>query len=147
MGPAKCRVRVAESTDSQRIIQLLSQLGYDSTPAQVEARLRRRQELGGRHEIWVAELDGTVCGVMAASLETRLGSDEQKVHVTELVVDRAVRGKGIGKNLINAAAMWGTKQNADLLFVLSNQQRTDAHEFYRALNFEETHRTFKLPLV
>jgi GNAT superfamily N-acetyltransferase len=34
------------------------------------------------------------------------------------------------------------KAGCDLLFLRTNQRRTDSHAFYRAEGFEETHRTF-----
>ncbi len=59
------------------------------------------------------------------------------VEVGGLVVDEAYRGKGVGKALVNRIKDWCMEQRVYTLRLRTQVKRLDAHQFYRALRFEE----------
>ncbi len=63
--------RPASAEDSDRVAELLEQLGYPATP---EATRHRLQGLAASHndEVWVAERDGTVVGLVAIHVSASL---------------------------------------------------------------------------
>ena len=55
-----------------------------------------------------------------------------------LVVDEGLRGRGIGRLLVSAAASWAEQRGLTTLRVRSRVERAGAHRFYRRLGFGAT---------
>ncbi len=56
--------------------------------------------------------------------------------IEELVVDEKARGRGVGRALIQAALDWARSQGCSEVEVSTEQDNTDAQNFYRRLGFE-----------
>jgi len=137
--------RPASSEDADRVAELLEQLGYPTSP---EAARRRLELLVASHndEVWVAERDGTVVGLVAIHVSASLERDGEVAKVSAIVVDEAVRRDGIGQQLMALAEREARRRGCVLLFLTTAERRQDAHAFYRGLGFEETGRRFAKPL-
>ncbi len=133
--------RPASAEDAQRVAELLEQLGY---PASLEAAARRLQALAAsRHDdVWVAERDGKVIGLVAIHVSGSLEHDGDVAKVSALVVDTAARRQGVGEQLMALAEREARLRGCVLLFLTTAERRQDAHAFYRGLGFEETGRRF-----
>ena len=133
--------RPASSEDADRVAELLEQLGYPTSP---EAARRRLELLVASHndEVWVAERDGTVVGLVAIHVSASLERDGEVAKVSAIVVDEAVRRDGIGQQLMALAEREARRRGCVLLFLTTAERRQDAHAFYRGLGFEETGRRF-----
>lgn len=59
------------------------------------------------------------------------------IEIGGLVVDEELRGKGIGKKLVQKIREWGLEKGFETLRVRSNIKRKDAHKFYLNLGFTE----------
>ncbi len=59
-------------------------------------------------------------------------------RITSLIVDSAVRGRGLGRALVEAAEDALLQAGCGLLEVTSHARRTEAHEFWRHLAYEQT---------
>ena len=68
-----------------------------------------------------------------------LASGEQ-AELVGLVVDEALRGRGIGAALVTAAEAWARERGLARLRVRSNVTREATHSFYRRLGYEEVKR-------
>ena len=117
------------------------QLGYPTSP---EAARRRLELLVASHndEVWVAERDGTVVGLVAIHVSASLERDGEVAKVSAIVVDEAARRDGIGQQLMALAEREARRRGCVLLFLTTAERRQDAHAFYRGLGFEETGRRF-----
>jgi N-acetylglutamate synthase-like GNAT family acetyltransferase len=137
--------RPASSEDADRVAELLEQLGYPTSP---EAARRRLELLVASHndEVWVAERDGTVVGLVAIHVSASLERDGEVAKVSAIVVDEAARRDGIGQQLMALAEREARRRGCVLLFLTTAERRQDAHAFYRGLGFEETGRRFAKPL-
>jgi len=97
--------------------------------------------------ILVAELDGAVVGMVQLiffrHLQHRGGlcAELESLHVAS-----ALRGKGIGRELLTRATTIAAERGAYRLQLTSNLQRTDAHRFYVREGFLGSHLGFKRPL-
>ena len=133
--------RPASAVDSDRVAELLEQLGYPATP---EATRHRLQGLAASRndEVWVAERDGTVVGLVAIHVSASLERDGEVAKVNAIVVDEAARRQGVGKELMAIAERETRRRGCVLLFLTTAERRQDAHTFYRGLGFEETGRRF-----
>jgi GNAT superfamily N-acetyltransferase len=91
----------------------------------------------------VADRNGHVLGVVTVHVTPVLHRPTPVGRVTALVVTEKARGQGIGRMLVEAAERLLAERGCHLVEVTSNQQLTDAHEFYRRLGYEATSLRFK----
>ncbi len=97
--------------------------------------------------LFVAEQDGVVVGTYQLSLlpglaaRGRLRGKVESVHVAP-----ECRGQGIGSVMMRHAIATAKAKGVGLLELTSDKARTDAHRFYVALGFAQSHEGFKLAL-
>lgn len=139
-------LRKAALDDSADLARLSGQLGYQTSPAQMEARLRILLP-NPDHHILVAVAGEKIAGWLHACLSATVESDPW-VEIAGLVVDEAQRGQGIGKKLVQEALAWASTKDLQKVRVRSNVKRGDAHRFYTGMGFRETkeQKVFDLPL-
>ena len=58
--------------------------------------------------------------------------------IENVVTDEKWRGKGVGTKLLQEAIAMAKAQNCYKVFLESGIARTDAHEFYKSLGFDDT---------
>jgi N-acetylglutamate synthase-like GNAT family acetyltransferase len=134
-------LRPARAEDAARIAELLGQLGYPASP---EAAARRLHVLAdsAADEVWVAERDGTVVGLVAIHISAALEYDGDVAKVGAIVVDEEARRQGVGEQLMAVAEGEARRRGCVLLFLTTAERREDAHAFYRSIGFDETGRRF-----
>lgn len=124
----------ARIDDAAEIARLAGELGY---PADVDAMHARLRELlpMPRHRIVVAQGErDELLGWIAVERRLTLESGE-RVEIVGLVVDAAVRGSGVGRELVADAEQWALAQGFDAIGVRSNVLREGSHPFYESLGF------------
>jgi GNAT superfamily N-acetyltransferase len=141
MEPA---IRPAAPGDAQQIARLLTELGYPQTAADQRPRLER----------WAADPHGRVlvapggagdlAGVVALSVVPYLEREGAIGRIVALVVDARVRGRGVGRALIDAAQREAELLGCVTLEVNTQRHRDEARAFYRRLGFaEQTERSVR----
>jgi GNAT superfamily N-acetyltransferase len=116
---------------------LLIELGYpDNTVGEVHRRLVRWSQ-APQGAAFVAEIDGTVVGVIAVAAIPYLERAGSWGRIVALVVDGSVRGAGIGRALVAAAEAAALRMGCVSMEVSSARRRMDAHAFYRALGYQD----------
>jgi GNAT superfamily N-acetyltransferase len=133
--------RPASAEDADRVAELLEQLGYPTSPETADRRLQALTA-SPHDEVWVAEQEGTVVGLVSIHVSGALERDGEVAKVNAIVVDEAARRQGIGKQLMALAEREARRRGCVLLFLTTAERRQDAHAFYRGLGFEETGRRF-----
>ena len=129
-------IRPAEASDCGPLAALIGQLGYQATAEQVAQR-GALMAAEGRH-VLVAELDGAVAGCLTTSVMRVLHRPAPVGRISMMVVDEALRGRGIGAALVRAAEEALAAQGCYMVEVTSNVRRADAHRFYERLGYERT---------
>jgi predicted N-acetyltransferase YhbS len=129
-------IRRAVAADCGALEDLISQLGYAAGEADIAARLAQMERDG--RLVLVAELDGRVVGCLSTSVMQVLHRPAPVGRISMMVVDAAMRGRGIGARLVNAAEEALVASGCRLVEVTSNLARTDAHRFYERLGYERT---------
>jgi GNAT superfamily N-acetyltransferase len=139
-------IRPARGADRADLARLATQLGYPMSEEEAGARLSR---IAGHpdHALLVAEQDGRVAGWLQVS-RVRVFESEDGVEIGGLVVDEALRGRGIGARLLAEAERWARERGCVRMRVRSNVVRERAHAFYRSAGFSEvkTQRVFEKAL-
>jgi GNAT superfamily N-acetyltransferase len=69
-----------------------------------------------------------------------------RLLVEAVRVSRELRGRGIGRLLMEHAHERGRARGCVLAQLTSDKQRPEAHRFYRSLGYDQSHEGFKLPL-
>jgi len=116
-----------------RCRSLLTQLGYDTTEAEL---YRRFDEVSSapEHSLLVAETAGRVIGLMHVFARPALENPREAV-VQAIVVDEGFRRSGAGRHLMAAAEHWGSERGCRSVVLSSNIARAPAHAFYAALSY------------
>lgn len=133
--PPPLSVRPARPADAQSIAALISGLGFESSPADVEKRLAGLKK--GRETPLVAEQNGVI-GVLAWHVTPVLHRPKPVGRITMMVVADGERRRGVGRALVEAASAEMRSKGCGLTEVTSNVDLSGAHGFYRRLGFERT---------
>jgi predicted N-acetyltransferase YhbS len=104
-------VRSIQPSDLQVVKDLLQQLGYRVSFAELASRIDR-VNANSTHFVAVAEESGNVLGLIHAYDRPAI-EKAYDVVVQSLVVDRAARNTGVGKGLMMAAETWARTGGAE----------------------------------
>ena len=88
--------------------------------------------------VLAAELDGAVVGCLSTSVMRVLHRPAPVGRISMMVVDEALRSRGIGAQLVHAAEAALAAQGCYMVEVTSHVRRTEAHRFYERLGYEHT---------
>jgi GNAT superfamily N-acetyltransferase len=140
-------IREATVADAPRLAELAGQLGYPSTAAQIEKRLRAI-EAEGQHAVFVAEHSGGEVGGVLDVLVWNSVESESHAEIAALVVDEDSRHRGVGRRLVERAEEWTRAQGYDVVTLHSNVIRAHAHAFYERLGYGQmkTQKVFRKQL-
>lgn len=145
------RLRPARREDLARIVELIADdaISAARTGAFDDAHVAGFEavEADPNNELVVAELDGEVVGTMQLTFVPGISRHGATRLLVEAVrVDARLRGGGIGRQMMLWAHERGRARGCVLAQLTSDKRRTDAHRFYLALGYEQSHEGFKLPL-
>jgi len=88
-------IKKAQITDLNAMANLLLQLGYSATEAQLQQYLDDPKR---SDEIYLAESEGAVVGFDSLIFFDYFSSQQHICRITALVVTEASRGLGVGRN-------------------------------------------------
>lgn len=129
------KLRYASEKDIHGIVKLINELGYQANDKLIKNRLEKIRQRNGR--VIVAEDENeNIIGCVHAFIDLRLAEGEIG-EIVSLVVNKNVRGQGIGKKLLNNTKNWILETGCENIRIRANVKREDAHEFYKAHGFEE----------
>jgi GNAT superfamily N-acetyltransferase len=126
------KIRKATTNDAAAIAQLSGQLGYPVEADIMRERLERFLQLE-EHAVFVAETSEVVGWIHGAEYE--LLEVGRHAEIWGLVVADGQRGKGVGRQLIDAVEEWARDRGLDEISVRSNVIRPESHPFYERLGF------------
>jgi GNAT superfamily N-acetyltransferase len=130
-------VRGVQLDDAAEVAALLVELGY---PGNREADVRRRLEVwatGASGAVLVAERDGRVVGTVAVTAIPYLEREGRWGRIVALVIAEELRGRGIGRRLVEAAEEVAADLGCVAMEVTSARARTGSHPFYRSLGYAD----------
>lgn len=135
------RIRPMVPADAGQVAELVTQLGYPSSPSQLARRFAVVAERPD-HAVFVAVApDGAVLGVIHARVADLLELDPS-VAIESLVVDEGARGRGIGGSLVAEAEQWASARGIGAVWVRSNVTRVAAHRFYERRGYTRATTSF-----
>ena len=135
-------IRELNEGDLESLINLYEQLdGKNSGFAVDDARAIWKKEIEGNAGIkyFGAVENGKVVSTCFCAIIpnlTRLGG--AICFVENVVTDKDFRKQGLGKKVMNKAIEFAREKNCYKVILESGAWRTEAHEFYRNLGFDDT---------
>jgi N-acetylglutamate synthase-like GNAT family acetyltransferase len=134
-------VRPARDDDAAAVAELLGHLGYPAPASEIPRRLTRLRARGDA-ETLVAVAEGRVVGLATVHARDVLHHAHPVVQLTALVVPPDMRGRGVGRALVDVVERWAAARGAERLVVTTALHRADAPAFYERLGFEHTGRRY-----
>lgn len=127
-------IRPMAEGDLEAVAGLCGQLGYPSTPAEVERRLGQIEPSNDDGLFVAQDARGRVVGWVHVHGRALLVSDPY-AEIGGLVVDGEARGQGVGRALMARAEAWAAEHGYGEVRVRSNTVREGAHRFYQQLGY------------
>jgi len=127
-------VRPMTARDAAQVAALSGQLGYPSTPREIERRLGGVSRSADTAVLVAESPDGKVVGWAHVLGRDFLESDPY-AELAGLVVDAAARRQGIGRALVSAAEAWAFDRGYAAMRVRSNVTRAEARPFYERMGY------------
>ncbi|MFH0751109.1 MAG: GNAT family N-acetyltransferase [Chloroflexota bacterium] len=132
--------RDAEPADADWIAGLLSDEGYPAGASDIVRRLERFAEMGSL--VRVAEHDDERLGFIAVHLIPRFEHDDHLARVIAMVVDPAIRSRGIGRALLAEVDRVAADTGCAFVEVTAGHHRADAHRLFEAAGFDASLTTY-----
>jgi len=143
-------VRAARPEDAEALAGLFARLGYATTGAVIAAQFSIYQPGSSFHALAAEHhpSDGAprLVGAATVSIQQRLYAARPVAQLTALVTDGEARQLGVGRTLVKAVVELAKGARCERLFVRSDRRRSESHDFYRMLGFDEVNLTFDLTL-
>jgi PhnO protein len=138
------RIREAVDADAVAMAALINDLGYAVTASEISQRLALLGSAG--EPALLAQQDDEIIGCVTWHVTPVLHRPGPVGRITLLVVAAPFRGKGIGRELVEAVEARLKERGCVLAEVTSNVKRLEAHRFYEGLGFERTSYRFGKPI-
>lgn len=132
-------IEPAHATDAPAVVLLIgrvfSEYGFSWNPSsEVPDLLDFDAHYGGTAgAFWVARLDGRVVGSVGVE---RLADGRAELH--RLYLDAALRGRGVGRDLVETVLGWCRDAGIRRLILWSDTRFDRAHRLYEGMGFRQT---------
>jgi N-acetylglutamate synthase-like GNAT family acetyltransferase len=126
-------MRKAEKKDIPQLIELMRQLGYQTTQEALEKNLACYGEA-----VLVKEKEGKVIACLAFHILPQFHSRESHMRIVSLIVDEKHRGQGIGSEMLQKVEEMATAKGCTAIELTSASHRipSGAHAFYHDLGYK-----------
>ena len=131
-------IRAAALADAPVLCELLDQLGYPATVAEIPARLSALSNFPRAAAFVAINGYGEVVGLATTHIFPSIHDNDPVAWLTTLVVLEDARGAGIGSALVRHVEQWAVENGARRLSVSSGIHRKATHDFYVKRDYENT---------
>ena len=135
-------IRPALPSDAVALSDLLGALGYPAPAAEIPDRLARLNATGWATAL-VAEDEGALVGLATGHVLPVLHHTGLIARLTTLVVAESARGRGVGRQIVEAIETWGRERGCQRIAVTTALHRDGAHAFYERIGYKHTGRRYQ----
>ena len=135
-------IRKASAQDALLVHKLICELENYTLDKDVFNENFRQNLNSSRVHYLVAIINNEIIGFVSCHGQLLLHHEGIVYEIQEIVVSNEHRSKGIGKKLLHVLEEIISKEDYKLLEVACNMKRKDAHRFYLANGFDQTHYKF-----
>src|SRR5471030_346946 len=130
-------IRDAVAGDAAMVSQLLADLDYPASEAEVAQRIVSMATNPDSH-LLVAEEQGQALGFISLHFIPQIALAGEFCRISYLCVSSHSRGGGIGQQLVNEAERLSLARGCDRMEVHSHTRRVRAHQFYERAGYEDS---------
>lgn len=134
--------RFGTLSDCSQVYALICELEDKQLPYDRFSRIWSKQMDSPDHVSLVCEENGELLGVLNLRFEEQLHHVQLITEIMEIAVRSGLRGRGIGKTLINWAYELAKEKGSTQIEASCNQLRTHAHRFYLREGMNKYHFKF-----
>jgi GNAT superfamily N-acetyltransferase len=131
-------IRPSKACDFEAIFRLLEQL-WDYK--KLDKKKLRKVFLGARRDknqrSYVAKHGNRVIGFAGAMIQNNMWQGGKMCHLSELIVDETVRGKGTGTKLLKTVEAYARRKKCAGMDLESAMRRKRSHKFYEARRYDK----------
>ena len=131
-------MRPAVASDAPILSELLTQLGYPCSPAEIPARLDAFARFPQAVALVATNGYGEVVGLITSHIVASIHDNDPVAWLTTLVVLEDARGAGVGSALVKYIEEWASRNGAKRLSVTSALHREETHAFYEKRDYART---------
>lgn len=135
MRDTGCWIRDAELNDAPELAALICELGYETTRAEMQTRLKLILS-NPAYKTFVAIMDGCVCGMIGTLTYPSYEHNDPSGRIVALVTLSTARRRGIGRALVATAEKDFAQKGIRRVALDTRLTREDAHKFYESLGYE-----------
>jgi ribosomal protein S18 acetylase RimI-like enzyme len=135
MRDTGCWIRDAELNDAPELAVLMCELGYETTRAEMETRLKLILP-NPAYKTFVAIMEGCVCGMIGTLTYPSYEHNDPSGRIVALVTLSTARRRGIGRALVATAEKDFAQKGIRRVALDTRLTREDAHKFYESLGYE-----------
>jgi GNAT superfamily N-acetyltransferase len=138
MTMTSLEIREVTAADADALAPLFEVLGYATTPDVLRERLAgfRRLDPSG-HVLAAFDRDGRALGFLTLHHTPVLHRPTPVGRITALAVDAAAQGRGVGRQLVDAAEQLCRAAGLARIEVTSGLTHVPAYDFYRHLGYAD----------
>jgi len=125
--------RIADIADASSISNLLHEFNGEALPP--PALVERMQEVQDLETAFIADLDGAAAGLLVLRTVPTLSDSQDWAEITEMYVRPALRRRGVGRVLIEAAIEHARRHGCTEVHLLVDPANKTAIAFYEAVRF------------
>ena len=132
-------IRKASSDDYEAILLLIKELyDKDIIKRQKTTRIIKERHKDKETVQIVLTIDNSIAGYSSFKILVDIKTQGKIALLTELVIRKEHRGRGLGTKLIRRTMTLARKNKCKELQFSSSFRRRSAHEFYKKLGFNKT---------
>jgi GNAT superfamily N-acetyltransferase len=143
-------IRAALAADEQRwFILWQGYLDFYQTKLSIEQSALAWQRILDPEfnmECAVAVDEGVIVGFTTYNLQNSTWSEGGHCYLEDLFVDPAVRGKGVGRALIDHVKSYAIENNCSRLYWNTDEDNATARKLYDTYTLESGKRQYRIPL-
>jgi N-acetylglutamate synthase-like GNAT family acetyltransferase len=130
-------IRQFRMTDLEELIELMKDLGYPTNLLDMKKRMEKILNIP-MYNTFVAEYESKVVGMVGIREIYTYEEDTPFVQISAIVTSHTLRGRGVGKKLVDYVEKWAIQKGANTVFLTSGNkpERENAHAFYKNAGFE-----------
>lgn len=144
-------IRRAKMKDTDRIIELISELGRPEPKNEEESKhfaklIQNYISEKDKKMILVAEIDSKVVGLISLVLLPRLNRSKPEAWIPDFIVDQEYRNKGIGRELLKKCIRIARREKCWRVRLETGLSRKCAQRFYKKTRMKPFALAFMLQL-
>ncbi|CAM4165248.1 GNAT family N-acetyltransferase [Cytophagaceae bacterium 50C-KIRBA] len=143
--PFNFKIRPALLEDEKAVLELVNELENRDSDPQIFAQIWREYLAHTHTYVWVTENPkNQIVGFLSVIGQNLLHHEGMVYEIQELMVTASCQGKGLGRKLIEALKNELKEKDVKSIEVTSNKRRKEAHAFYEAMGFTNSHEKFTI---